>query len=174
MRKLLLLRHAKAMPGSAREDFERQLTIGGQDDARHIGDLIAERGLIPDLVMFSSAHRTRETAELVAARWPRKVQSIAENALYEATRHLILMLLRSLPDSARSALIVGHNPGIAEIANQLTGAGAEDERLRMAAKYPTSGLAVLEFSEQSWTEIQPRTARLLRFVAPVDLGLRRA
>lgn len=174
MKRLLLLRHSKAVPGSGRDDFERGLTSGGQDDARHIGKLIAERGLVPDLVVYSSARRTRETAELVAADWPHKVKSIAENGLYEATRQLILMLLRSLPEHARSAMIVGHNPGIAEIANQLTGSGDEDDRVRMASKYPTSGLAVLEFSDDGWAGIQPRAGRLLRFVAPVDLGLRRA
>jgi len=172
MRRLLLLRHSKAAPGQGVDDFDRELTASGQIDATHIGDEIVKTGFIPDLTVFSGALRTRETAEIVAARFPHIVEAMEENALYEATRYLVLALLRALPDSAQSVLVVGHNPGIADIANQLTGEGAKDDRLRMASKYPTSALAVLEMKLDHWADLEPRSARLLRYVTPSDLGLR--
>ena len=172
MRRLLLLRHAKAEPWDSRDDFDRELTERGQNDARHIGDLLVASDMLPDLIVYSSARRTRQTAEAVASRLPRAVESLEENALYEATRYLVLEVLRDLPDDARTILVVGHNTGVGDTANYLAGDGPKDQRQRMASKYPTSGLAVLEFELDSWANIEPHRARLRRFVSPADLGLR--
>jgi len=172
MRRLLLLRHAKAEPWDHRDDFDRELTERGQDDARHIGDLLVGSDLLPDLIVYSGALRTRQTAEAVASRLPRAVEALEENALYEATRYLVLEVLRDLPESAHTVLVVAHNPGIGDIASYLAGDGPKDQRLRMASKYPTSGLAVLEFEIANWSKIEPHRARLNRFVSPADLGLR--
>ena len=172
MRRLLLLRHAKAVPGLGRDDFDRELTESGEDDARRIGDYIAEHDLTPDMILYSGAARTRATATLVAERLALEIEAFEENALYEASRTLVLALLRRLPDLAPNVLVVGHNPGIAEAANQLTGDGSRLERARMAAKYPTSGLAVLDFKAPRWSEIAVKGAKLERFVTPADLGLR--
>jgi phosphohistidine phosphatase len=174
MRRLLLLRHAKAAPYAGRDDYGRALTGGGREDARQIGDLIAARDLVPDIVVYSTAERTRQTAEIAASRWPKPTKLVGENGLYDATRTMILVLARRLPDGARVAMIVGHNPGIGELANQLAGGGAAEDRLRMAAKYPTSGLAILDFPQAGWDEIEPNSARLARFYCPADLSLGRA
>jgi phosphohistidine phosphatase len=174
MRRLLLLRHSKAAPYAGPDDHGRALTESGRDDARQIGELIATRGLIPDIVIHSSASRTRETAAIAASRWPKSTRLVEEDGLYEATRAMILMVARALPDDAAVAMIVGHNPGISDLANWLTGDGGEDDRLRMAAKFPTSGLAALDFPQANWAEIEPRTARLLRFFHRADSSLGRA
>lgn len=173
MRRLLLLRHAKAAPSTGVEDYERALTERGREDARRMGDLIAARGLVPDLVIYSSAERTRETAEIVAANWPRKVKSVAEDGFYEASRQFILTKLRGAPDRAEVAMIVGHNPSIGELAVQLTGFGVREERSQMAGAFPTCGLAVLDFPVSHWANVAPHAARLVRFVTPADLELRR-
>ena len=174
MRRLLLLRHAKAEAPAGGEDYERALTDRGRDDARRIGDLIAARGLVPDLLIYSSAERTRETAEIVAASWPKRVKSVAEDGLYEASRPFIFMKVRGAPDRARVAMIVGHNPGIGDLAAHLTGFGAREDRSRLADAFPTCGLAVLDFSIEHWANVEPHGARLVRFVTPADLELRRA
>ena len=168
MRRLLILRHSKAAPSAGHDDYERSLTESGRDDARRVGEWIAMHGLIPDLVIYSSAERTRQTAEIAAAAWPEPVTSRAENALYEATRHFILMLARGAPESAGAVMIVGHNPGMSDIANQLVGGGMESDRLRMAAKFPTSALAVLDFPIERWTDVSPRSGRLAAFVTRGD------
>jgi phosphohistidine phosphatase len=174
MRRLLLLRHAKAETPTGGDDYERALTDRGRDDARRIGDLIAARGLVPDLLIYSSAARTRETAEIVAANWPKRVKSVAEDGLYEASRQFIMLKVRNAPDRAEVAMIVGHNPGIGELANHLTASAAKEDRSRMAAAFPTCGLAVLDFSIEHWTSITAHAGRLVRFVTPADLELRRA
>ncbi|MGO9743897.1 MAG: SixA phosphatase family protein [Roseiarcus sp.] len=172
MRRLLLLRHAKAAPGDGRDDFERELTDSGREDACDMGRFIVRRGLAPNLIVYSGARRTRQTAELVAAKFPHPVEAVANNELYDATRVLVLEVLRALPDAALCVLVVGHNPGTAEVANLLAGGGARESRLRMAAKYPTTALAVLESEIAHWAEIAPKIARLQHFVTPADLEAR--
>ncbi len=91
-----------------------------------------------------------------------------ENALYEATRFLILGRLRDIPASASALLVVGHNPGMADVANLLTGEGASADRLRLASKFPTCALAVIAFDRPDWSELAPRTGRLEAFITPHD------
>ena len=174
MRRLILLRHSKAVPHTGRDDYGRALTEGGRADAERIGQFLARKNLIPDLVIYSSAERTKETAKIVGECWGRHVKSVAENGLYEATRETILARVQDLPDKAGAVMIVGHNPGVAEIANGLAGGGVEDDRLRMAAKFPTSAFAVIDFPVEKWADVQPRKGRLERFIAPSDFALKRA
>ncbi len=169
MRRLLLLRHAKAEPATGHDDYDRELTEGGAADAKRIGERIAAEGLIPDLVIYSGAERTRQTAAAIAEGWPRAVAMRAQNGLYDATRPLIFEAVRALPDEARTAMLVGHNPGIGDLANWLTGKGGEALRLRMAGKYPTCALATLEFPVKAWAQIAPHSARLMDYVTPADL-----
>jgi phosphohistidine phosphatase len=168
------MRHSKAAPHTARDDYRRALTEGGRGDAERIGQCLARKGLIPDLVVYSSAERTRETAKIVVENWGRRVRSVAENGLYEATRDAILARVQGLPDEVGAVMIVGHNPGIAEIADVLAGGGAEYDRLRMAAKFPTSAFAVIDFPVEKWADVEPRKGRLERFTAPSEFALKRA
>ncbi len=133
-----------------------------------MGERIGARGLVPDLVIHSSAERTRETAEIVAANWPRRVEAVADHRLYEAVWPFILDRARETPDRAAAAMIIGHNPGIGELAAHLVGAAAEADRRRMAGAFPTCGLAVLDFDFERWSEIEPGSARLACFVAASD------
>ena len=93
MRRLLLLRHAKAAPLTLEDDFERTLTESGRADALRVGQWLAGHNLVPDRCLFSGAARTRETYEIVASAFPREIEAVEQNALYEATRFLILGLL---------------------------------------------------------------------------------
>ncbi len=78
MRRLLLLRHAKAIPSTGRNDYDRALIERGRRDAAQIGAFVAETGMIPDLVIYSGAERARETAAIVLKAWPRRVEARAE------------------------------------------------------------------------------------------------
>ncbi len=169
MRRLLLLRHAKAAPLSNGDDFDRELTERGRGDARKIGAWIASSGPQPNYALYSGSARTRETFELVASELRDRPTAFEQNALYDATRALILGLLRELPAKAETCLVVGHNPGMGDVANLLTGAGDEIARLQMASKYPTGALAVLAFDDLDWSGLTPRTGRLEHFVTPADL-----
>ena len=169
MRRLMLLRHAKAAPSDGRGDYVRELTERGRADARAVGEIIAKSDLKPDLVLYSGARRARETAELVLKRLSHEVEAIEDNALYMASWLRLLALMRALPQAKKSVLVVGHNPGLGELAGQLAGDGPKGERLRMAAKFPTAALAALDFNTENWAGIEPRAAILERFVSPADL-----
>jgi phosphohistidine phosphatase len=169
MRRLLLLRHAKTVPLTQEDDFGRVLTERGRDDARRIGEWLADENLVPDRALYSGAARARETYEIIAKALPRAPEAVEQNALYEATRFLIVGLLRELPASARAPLVVGHNPGMADVANLLTGEGAGAERLRLASKFPPGALAVIAFDRPDWSDLGARTGRLERFITPGDL-----
>ena len=169
MRRLLLLRHAKTEPLSHGDDFDRALTERGRKDARRIGEWLADERFAPDLCLYSGAARTRETFEIVAAAQPRPIEAEEENALYDAPSQRILGLVRGLPARVGAALVVGHNPGMGELANMLTGEGVSSERLRLASKFPTSALAVIAFDRPDWSGLMPRTGRLERFVTPGDV-----
>jgi phosphohistidine phosphatase len=167
MRRLLLLRHAKAVPLMRGDDFDRVLADRGREDARRLGEHMAHRGLIPDRAIYSGAARTRETWDIVSAGWP-PIEAEQQNALYEATRFLILGLLRELPANSKAHLVVGHNPGMAEVANLLVGEGVSSERLRLASKFPTCALAVIAFDRLDWSDLAPRCGRLETFLTPHD------
>jgi phosphohistidine phosphatase len=169
MRRLFLLRHAKAAPPSVEDDFDRPLTARGREDARRLGEWLAARHDRPDYALYSGAARTKETFEIVAEALPSPLEAREQNALYDATRALILGLLRDLPKSPRACLIVGHNPGMGDVANLLAGAGDDFERLRMASKYPTCALAILSFDGPDWSELTARTGRLECFLTPSEL-----
>src|SRR5271154_7075911 len=113
MRRLLLLRHAKAIHPTGRDDFDRELIDRGRRDAERIGAFIAEIGMIPDLVVDSGAARTRATAAIVLAGWAAPVESRPDPRLYEATRGAVLEVVRGLDDAAAHVMLVGHNPSVA-------------------------------------------------------------
>jgi phosphohistidine phosphatase len=169
MRRLLLLRHAKAAPFSFGDDFDRELTDRGRADAQKIGEWMAEADVIPDNAIYSGSARTKATFEIVTRALPGAIAAKEENALYEATWRLILALLGELPATSRASLVVGHNPGIGDVANMLAGEGIESERSRLASKFPTGALAVIAFHRDDWKKISPRAGKLERFVTPADL-----
>jgi len=167
---LLLLRHAKAIPYAGRDDFQRPLTERGRADAALVGAVIARRTPPPELVIHSGAARTRETANIVLSKLPPGIEISVEPEIYEATRPALLRLVQELPDDSSTVLIVGHNPGIADIARFFSGRGEKDALGRMSVKFPTSGLAVLEFDLASWEDVGGQAGRLVAFTTPAALG----
>jgi phosphohistidine phosphatase len=168
MRRLLLLRHAKAVPAAGHDDHARGLIERGRRDAARIAAMIAEAGLIPDLIVHSGAERARETAAIVAGAWPQRVDVRVNPALYDASRQAVLAVARELLDAAATAMIVAHNPGVADLANALVGGGKRSDIARMANKFPTAALAVFELDAPLWRDLAPGSARLLRFATPDD------
>jgi phosphohistidine phosphatase len=167
MRRLLLLRHAKSAwsePGAS--DHERPLNRRGQEAAPRIGAYLARHGLIPDGVLCSTARRTRETWDLVAAAAPGAPAAAYLDQLYDAAPRALLDVFRRADPGATSLLVVGHNPGLQEVATQLIAAGDLDDRERLREKLPTGGLVVIDFPIAEWTKLHARSGRLERFVVP--------
>jgi phosphohistidine phosphatase len=163
----MLLRHAKSDWPVGVPDHDRPLGPRGLTEAPLAGRWIAGQGLVPDLALVSSAVRTRQTWDLVAAELDADVPSRVEESLYDAAVWDIVVLLRSIPQDVASAVVVGHNPGIERVAMLLDdGTGPSADRARMAAKYPTSAIAVLSLTVPDWGQLDAQSARLESFHVP--------
>ena len=166
-RRLYLLRHAKSSwEDPALVDHDRPLAGRGRRAAAAIADHLAEHQIVPEFVLCSTAVRTRETyerIETVLAGAPVHY----ERGLYAASDDDLLERLRSVPDEFGSVLLIGHNPGIEDLALRL--ARPSPERDKLVAKFPTAALATLEFTGSGWAELEPGCATLTAYVRPRDI-----
>jgi phosphohistidine phosphatase len=169
MRRLFLIRHAKAEPGIGQNDYERALTERGRADASRLAGFLATREALPTVLIHSGALRTKQTAEIFAAHWPRRVDLQQEIGLYDATQDMLRHRVQALADPIACVGLVGHNPGIGELAVSLAGQGAHSEMRRMALKFPTCGVAAIDFETASWDDVERRTGLLSLFLTPADL-----
>jgi phosphohistidine phosphatase len=169
MRRLFLVRHAKAEPAPGRDDYDRALTGRGRDDARRVAIELAARKMLPDVLIHSGAERAKKTAEIFAAEWRREVELREEPGLYDASPEMLFDCARALPDSRVRVAFVGHNPGLGELAVALAADGPHNELRRMAAKYPTGAVAALDFRVRHWNEVERNSATLTLFLTPAEL-----
>jgi phosphohistidine phosphatase len=164
VRTLVLLRHAKAeRPGDDEPDFDRRLTTTGEADADAAGSWLADERIQPELVFCSPAARTRQTWHDVAvaleqARPDTQLPEVRyEKSLYEGGRTEVFDLLRTVPDSVHTVMVVGHNPTVSEVSLLLIPDSQWDGQ-EIALK--TSGLAVHR-TEESWSATEPGSMRLI-------------
>jgi phosphohistidine phosphatase len=166
MRRLLLLRHAKterAEPGE--RDRDRKLMESGRADAAVIGSYMLQHDLIPDVALVSPATRTQETWALVATALGRKPHIVIEPRIYNASSETLAEIIREDEDAA-ALMLVGHNPGLHDLALQLVGSGDALARDTLREKLPTSGLVVIDFAFDDWASLQEHAGSLERFVGP--------
>ncbi|MBZ9741282.1 MULTISPECIES: SixA phosphatase family protein [unclassified Mesorhizobium] len=168
MKQLLLLRHAKSSwDDPDLDDFDRPLAERGLKAARLIGRELAARDWLPDLALVSPALRTRDTWRLVAAELPVHPRVAFADALYEASAADILSQIRKADPSGECLVVVGHNPGLENLARQLVGPGSEAKaRKRLEEKFPTAALARFVL-EDDWPGRS--AARLTHCLWPKDL-----
>jgi phosphohistidine phosphatase len=149
MRRLILFRHAKAEPrGAGMDDFDRPLAERGREDAALIGKVLAKEGLTPDLALVSPARRASETWIHARDAFPKaKVQLCRD--LYNAAPETIRETVEAAADSADTVIVVGHNPGIHDVAVELLieGGASAAEIERVAARFPTATAAALVIDE---------------------------
>jgi phosphohistidine phosphatase len=169
MLRLLLLRHAKAASPSGTLDLDRPLARRGQEAALVMGDYLKRERLEPDLAIVSSARRTQETWERVQPILG-EVAMRPDGRIYEAPVERLLEVVREAKPEIRTLLLIGHNPGFEELAKLLIGEGDMEGILRLGQKYPTAGLAVIDFELDDWGDIAKKAGRLERFVTPKSLG----
>jgi len=160
-RRLILLRHAKSDWPDV-PDHDRPLAKRGRRDAPRIGRWLRDRGYVPDTVICSTARRTRQTWDLVAPELNGSPKVQFEDRAYAASPQTLLYLCRGLPGPCRTALLIGHNPGIEELADTLAAPGTSGLR------FPTAAVAVFGVAGE-WPELSPGQARLLDHVVPADL-----
>lgn len=147
MKTLLLLRHAKSSWADDKmADFDRPLNERGQKDAPRMGELLARHELVPDLIITSAAKRAATTAKRVAeaAGYEGEIRRIEELYLAEAGDYITVA--RQVDDRVSCLLLVGHNPGIEELVEELSG---------QAERMPTAALACLRLPINHWRELKP-------------------
>jgi phosphohistidine phosphatase len=167
---LSLLRHAKSSwkdPTIA--DHDRPLNTRGTTEAPVIGKAMAKHGLDPDLVLCSTARRTRDTLALVLPELKTEPKVVYEDGLYHGTPQEMLDLLHEVSPSANQILLVGHNPELQSFALDLIGSGPKLLKDRLEAKYPTAGLVVLLFQAGAWKDIAVNSGKLELFLTPGDV-----
>jgi phosphohistidine phosphatase len=170
-KQLFLLRHAKSSwDDLALPDHDRPLSKRGRKAAAAMRRLAQSDGLSPDRVYVSSALRTMKTLEAIEPWDDPPIVEVRED-LYLAPASKILELLRGVPEAARAVLLIGHNPGLQDLAVLLMGGdgqGAKDAARRLADSYPTGALTEFEL-DCSWLQIGRGSGRLRRFVTPREL-----
>lgn len=165
------MRHAKsAWPDVP--DHERPLAPRGRRQAPLAGAWLRRAGYIPEAVLCSTARRARQTWQLMSAELDAQVKVTEDEQIYGAPVASLLELVRQVPKSVRVLLLVGHDPGVSDLAVTLAGhssAGPSGDPLtRIREKFPTGAVAVLAF-RGAWSDLSADDAELTDFVVPREL-----
>ena len=160
---LVLVRHAKSSWDSDVDDPDRPLSGRGRRDARAVGELLIERGLTPDLVLCSTATRTRQTWAGATAAGANAGQVRFERSIYHAWVPELVHLVRSVADTVPTLLMIGHAPGIPDLVEHLAEREHDSEMwARLDTKFPTAAVAVLQVTGP-WSGVGKGRARLRSF-----------
>jgi len=171
MIRLTILRHAKSSWDEPNlDDHNRPLNERGWKAARRMGRELKHRGMHFDIVLASTAARVRETIDGLAEKYDFECPIRFEPRVYMADAGTLLDLVRSLPDDAPSALLVGHNPGLERLAVELSHDDRQGLRHRVSEKFPTAALAVVQLPAESWAEVQPGSGEIVELILPRELG----
>ncbi len=170
MKRLLVLRHAKAARPAGVEDHARPLSPRGIWAAEAMAEHCAPRLHAVDVALCSSAIRTRETLRLFERHLPPSCKIVLDDALYPGDPDAAVAALRRVADRSETALLVGHEPGLSDLVERLCGeAGSRKAQRRLAKGFKTSSLATLELGIDRWRELRPGVGRLRAAIRPKDL-----
>jgi len=171
---LYLLRHAKSdrpLGEAAVKDHDRPLAARGVKNAKQLSAVFAAQFIAVDRVYCSTAKRTRETFEIVREGLENPAVSYRDS-LYLTSGDDLIAFVQAIPDAVKSAMIIGHNPGLHDAALMLVGrAGKGQSRMleKLRTKFPTGGLCALSFDAPSWKKTGVGLATMTNFVRPRDL-----
>jgi phosphohistidine phosphatase len=172
MRRLMLLRHAKTENDApSGRDQDRRLDDRGRKDAAEIGSFIAGHPPFPDCVLVSPAVRAHQTWEVAWAAMKKSVPAPQVELLPELYGADPAQMLQTIRDASVSdpkrLMVIGHNPGMHELALALTDGGGDTAgRRALSDNLPTSGLAIFHFAINDWADVAFRRGRLTLFVSP--------
>jgi len=171
MRRLMLLRHAKTETDApSGRDQDRRLNNRGRTDAADIGGWIGRHPPFPESVMVSPATRTRQTWEIaweeMKDRAPAPHVEFPPELYGADPTHLLAIIRTASASDPKGLMLIGHNPGLHELALMLAGSGDAAVLKTLSGNLPTSGLAVFEFATEDWNDVAFRRGRLVLFVSP--------
>jgi phosphohistidine phosphatase len=163
MKTLLIMRHGKAEEGAPRGDKARVLVERGEREAALMGELIKKEGLGLDGVVSSDAARARWTAQIAAKATGIEGEIKFDEEIYGAGLDDLVEVVRGLPDGWACVLLVGHNPGMEDLAGALAKEGEDLVQL------PTAGVARLEFKRvMRWKDVKEGSGVLVGVYRPKD------
>jgi phosphohistidine phosphatase len=174
VKRLLLLRHAKSSRDQRElSDADRPLSKRGEQSAPLMGQLIAHEGYVPDRILCSTAKRAVQTGKMILEAFSPKPDYRQLDELYMATPRDILVTIGEQADDVQSLLVIGHNPGLGDLAAWLVNDGRGKDISRLKDKFPTAGLAVIDLPIDSWNDLSDSTmvnwhGQLIRFATPRD------
>ena len=142
------------------KDFDRPLNKRGLKDAELIGKFLGTKKIHPDLLISSPAERARQTVDLVLKSSSLQVELRFDERIYEASVTRLFEVISQIEDTVEAVVLVGHNPGFAELLHGLTGEMRD---------FSTAGLACVELSIEKWGKVRPSVGHVKWFVAPKDL-----
>jgi phosphohistidine phosphatase len=153
MKRVIIVRHAKAVPYGYEDDFTRDLTDRGINDARQIGAKLKMMGIIPDSMISSPANRAIQTATIFAENldFDKKMIVEIENIYHGLTTSGFLGLLKELPENIKTAFFFGHNPSFHYYSNNLLERFNDD--------MPTCSTVAIDFNVDSWKKVEARTGK---------------
>ncbi len=175
MRRLMLLRHAKTEHDApSGHDHDRRLDDRGRRDAAVIGDWIGRHPPVPDAILVSTAVRAHQTWEIAGeamkdaqAEPAQQPQVELLDELYGAEPAGLLKIIRMAEvNDPKRLMLIGHNPGMHELALMLTGSGDASAKTALEDNLPTAGLAIIDFPIDDWSEVAFRRGKLVRFTSP--------
>lgn len=172
MRRLMLLRHAKAQwpqDAIAGDDYDRPLAPRGEAAALRMGLYLQEQMLLPDMIIASTAVRAQRTMQIMTPFFDAHIPHCHEPRLYMASPSNVCDVIRGTPTAVSCLLLIGHNPALGELSASLIGSGDRYAFARLKTGVPTASLTVLDFMEHDWHEIGSHKAKLERFVCPNDI-----
>lgn len=175
MKRLILFRHAKSSwTDSGLADHDRPLAPRGRRAAPAMARWLHDHDFLPRRVVCSSALRTRQTWSLLAEVWETLGADglpdvVVDRDLYLAHPGDIRAVVTESPMDLDALMLVGHNPGLHDLAATLATPGATRSHRRLARKFPTAAVAVLDFDVERWSDLRPGEGRLVAFMRPKDL-----
>jgi phosphohistidine phosphatase len=169
MKSLTLLRHAKSgWDDPASRDFDRPLNPRGRRAARTVGAEMKAQGMAFDIVLASPARRVAETLDEVGAGYG-AIEPGYDRRLYLASAETLLDIVRHAPAMAERLLLVGHNPGLEELALRLARRDGDRLRGELEVKYPTGTVTEIGLPVERWADVREGIGRIVRFIRPRDL-----
>ena len=171
MRTLYLLRHAKSSwKDEGLADRDRPLAPRGERAGQAMARHMRRAGVRPSLVLCSSAVRARSTLDLVASGIGRPFESLVEDELYGAGAPDLLARFQRVGNETTSVMVIGHNPGLEDLAVLLAGDGDGDALAQLQRKFPTGALATFDLADTAWSELGRGQGYLAAITVPRDLS----
>jgi phosphohistidine phosphatase len=163
---LIILRHGQAKnAGISEHDHNRALTAQGREEAMGAGEVLADINLIPDYVLCSTATRARETFAELQNSFSEPLQVNYSQKIYNASENDLINQIISAPENIKTLMLIGHNPGLYQLALALAKGGDKQMHNELQMQFPTCSLVVINF-ESEWHNIMHSHSKLALFTTP--------